>query len=298
MNQHQDNHRLGVAAALGAFTVWGLVPVYFKWLVAVAPVEIIAHRVLWSIPVLVGFLLLRDGPGFWRRMILPPRTVAMLAVSGLLVVVNWLIFVWAVNNNQILSTSLGYFINPLVNVLLGFVFLHERLTRLQTAAVGVAAAGTAYLTWFLGVAPWISLTLALTFGLYGLTRKKLGVGPMVGLLWETLLLATPALVYMGWMATQGAVGFGHISLHMDLLLVLAGVITVLPLVWFNVAARIMNLSTIGFFQYLSPTVTFLLAVFVYGEPFTRGYAVAFTCIWLALALVSTETLLRSRRPKG
>jgi chloramphenicol-sensitive protein RarD len=259
------------------------------------PPQIIAHRILWSIPVLAGFLLLRDGPGFWHRMVLPRRTVAMLLVSGTLVVSNWLLFVWAVNTGQILATSLGYFINPLLNVLLGFIFLHERLTPVQTAAVGLAAAGTVYLTWFFGVAPWISLALALTFGLYGLVRKKLAVGPMVGLLWETLLLATPAWVYLLWAMQHGGIAFGHVSGHMNVLLALAGLVTVLPLVWFNVAARSMPLSTLGFFQYVAPTVTFLLAVFLYDEPFTQGHAVAFACIWLALALVSAESLLRARR---
>ena len=298
MNQQQDHHRQGVAAALAAFTFWGLAPIYFKWMVVVPALEIIAHRVLWSVPVLAGFLLLRDGPGFWRRMVLPRRTVAVLSVSGSLVVSNWLLFVWAVNNGQILATSLGYFINPLLNVLLGFLFLHERLTRVQTVAVALAAIGTVYLAWFLGVAPWISLVLALTFGLYGLVRKKLAVGPMVGLLWETLLLATPAWIYLFWAMQHDGTAFGHVSGHLDLLLALAGVITVLPLVWFNVAARCMPLSTLGFFQYVAPTITFLLAVFIYGEPFTQGHAVAFTCIWLALVMVSAESVVRARRRKA
>jgi len=295
VNEQQDHHRRGILAALAAFSFWGLAPIYFKWMLAVPALEIIAHRVLWSIPVMAGFLLLRDGPGFWRRMVLPPRTVAILFVSGCLVVSNWLLFVWAVNNGQILATSLGYFINPLLNVLLGFLFLHERLSRVQTIAVALAAIGTVYLAWFLGVPPWISLALALTFGLYGLVRKKLGVGPMIGLLWETLLLAAPAMGYLLWAINHEGIAFAHLSRHLDMLLALAGIITVLPLVWFNVAARSMPLSTLGFFQYLSPTTTFLLAVFVYGEPFTQGYVVAFTCIWLALALVSGESVVRARR---
>ncbi|HLF31811.1 MAG TPA: EamA family transporter RarD [Xanthomonadales bacterium] len=297
MNQNEKSQRRAIAAALAAFFFWGLAPIYFKWMILVPPLEIIAHRILWSIPVLAGFLLLRDGPGFWRRMVLPRRTIAVLFVSGTLVVSNWLLFVWAVNTGQILATSLGYFINPLLNVLLGFIFLHERLTPAQTAAVGLAAAGTVYLTWFFGFAPWISLAMALTFGLYGLVRKKLAVGPMVGLLWETLLLAAPAWVYLLWAMQHGGIAFGHVSGRMDLLLALAGLVTVLPLVWFNTAARSMPLSTLGFFQYTSPTITFLLAVFLYDEPFTQGHAVAFICIWLALALVSAESLLRARRMK-
>ena len=291
------DHQRGVIAALGAFTLWGLMPVYFKWLLVVPPLEIIMHRIVWSIPFLAGFLLLRDGPGVWRKLKLPARSMATLCVSSALIAVNWLLFVWAVNNDRILATSLGYFINPLVNVLLGFLFLHERLSRLQTAAVGLAALGTAYLTWFLGVAPWISLALATTFGFYGLVRKKLGVGPMIGLLWEALLLTAPACIYLAWAVERGTLAFTATSLPMDALMVLAGPLTVLPLVWFNVAARFLPLSTVGFFQYLAPTITFLLAVFVYGEPFTRGHAVAFGCIWSALALISLESILRGNRSR-
>ena len=274
-----------------------MLPIYFKWIAVVPPLEIIANRILWSIPVLAGFLLLRDGPGFWRRMLLPRRTVLGLLVSGALVVSNWLLFVWAVNDGHILATSLGYFINPLLSVLLGFLFLGERLTVIQCIAVGIAAAGTMYLGWFFGVAPWISLALALTFGLYGLARKKLNVGPMIGLLWETLLMAIPAVFYLAWAAAHTGLAYGNASLRIDVLLVLAGVITVLPLVWFNVAAHILPLSWVGLFQYISPTITFLLAVFFYGEVFTRGHAVAFACIWCAAALVTGESVLRARRQR-
>jgi len=294
-NDPGNTERLGVAAALAAYIFWGLAPIYFKWIDAVAPLEIIAHRILWSIPFLAGFLLLRDGRGFLQRMRLPPKTIAVLLLSGVLVVTNWLIFVWAVVNGQVLATSLGYFIGPLVNFLLGFLFLKERLTRIQTIGVLIAATGTVYLGWFLGTPPWISLSLAFSFGLYGLVRKVLGVGPMTGMLWETLLLALPAALYIAWAFQRGTLGFGHLGVRTDWLLVMAGLVTVLPLVWFNVAARNLKLSTVGFFQYIAPSMTFLLSVFLYNEPFTQGHAVAFTCIWLALAMVSVETILRSRR---
>ena len=293
--QPRSTEQIGVTAALAAYILWGLAPIYFKWIQAVAPLEIIAHRILWSIPFLAGFLLLRDGRDFLQRMRLPTKTILVLLLSGMLVATNWLIFVWAVVNGQVLATSLGYFIGPLVNFLLGFVFLKERLTRVQTVGVLIAASGTFYLGWFLGMPPWISLGLAFSFGLYGLVRKMLGVGPMVGLLWETLLLALPALVYLAWAMRNGALGFGRFGTGTDLLLVLAGLVTVLPLVWFNVAARNLRLSTVGFFQYIAPSMTFLLSVFLYDEPFTQGHAVAFACIWFALAMVSLETALRSRR---
>ena len=287
--------RIGVTAALAAYILWGLTPIYFKQIQSVAPVEIIAHRILWSIPLLAGFLLLRDGPTFWQRLRLPRRTIFILLVSALLVAFNWLVFVWAVVNDQILATSLGYFIGPLVNFLLGFLFLQERLTIIQTIGVLIAASGTVYLGWFLGTPPWISLILAFSFGIYGLIRKMLDVGPMVGLLWETLLLAPPALLYVAWSLQRGSLDFGSGDLQIDTLLVLAGLVTILPLIWFNVAAKNLPLSTVGFFQYIAPSLTFLLSVFVYGEVFTRGHAVAFGCIWFALAMVSTESVIRVRK---
>lgn len=296
MTAQTDTTRQGVAAALGAFTIWGMAPIFFKQIITVPPLEIIAHRILWSVPMLAGFLLVRDGPGFWRRMRLPARTLAILVVSGTLVASNWLIYVFAVNSGRVLATSLGYFIGPLVYALLGFLFLGERLTPVQTAAVLLAGAGTAYLTWYLGVAPWISFGVAGTFGFYALLRKRLAVGPMVGLLWETLLVATPAALFIGWTASAGELRFAHEGLRTDVLLVLCGLITVLPLVWFNVAAKTLTLTVIGFLQYLSPTLTFLLAVLIYGEPFTRGHVVAFVCIWTALAMVSAESLWRRSRP--
>lgn len=291
----QTDTRLGVAAALAAFGFWGLAPIYFKFLSDVPAMEIIIHRILWGIPMLAGFLLLRDGRAFLRRMALPRKTILTLLLSGTLVATNWFIFVWAVTHDHILETSLGYFINPLVNVLLGLVFLKERLTRIQVIAVMLAAAGTAYLAWFLGQPPWISLALAFSFGVYGLVRKQLGVGPMVGLLWETLLLALPAILLTAWLASETGLRFGTGSARIDWLLVGTGVVTIVPLVWFNTAAQNLALSTVGFFQYIAPTVTLLLAVFMYGEAFTRGHMVAFGCIWFSLAMVSAESAFRPRR---
>jgi chloramphenicol-sensitive protein RarD len=291
---HWHEHA-GVIAALSAYIFWGLAPIYFKLIQSVAPMEIIAHRILWSIPVLAGFLILRDGPRFFRQMRLPFRTVMLLALSGTLVIFNWLIFVWAVTHDQILATSLGYFIGPLVNFLLGFLFLKERLTRIQGIGVVIAATGTLYLGWFLGAAPWISLSLAFSFGFYGLLRKKLDVGPMIGLLWETLLLAPAALVFIAWSLSSETLSFGQVVLRLDILLALAGLVTILPLIWFNLAARTLTLTTLGFFQYIAPTLSFSLAVFFYGEEFTQGHAVAFGCIWFALFMVSFESLIRSKR---
>jgi len=291
----QGLDRGGVTAALVAFTFWGLVPIYYKGLQAVGAWEVLAHRVIWSVPILVIFMAIRDGGKFWKKLRLPLKSIAWLVLSGFTISINWLVFVWAVANDHVLDTSLGYFGTPLVNVLLGYLFLKERLPVLQLIAVLVAAAGTVYLGWYLGRPPWIAITLAVSFGVYGLLRKRLDVGPMPGLLWETALMFLPALVYLTWLSTQSGQQFLHISTSVDLLLICSGLPTILPLIWFNMAAKKLPLSILGFFQYIAPSISFLLAVYLFGEHFTAGHAVAFTCIWLALVLVSIEPFRRARR---
>jgi len=287
--------RGGVIAALAAFGFWGLVPIYYKGLQSVGAWEVLAHRVIWSVPLLIIFLAIRDRGQFWTRLRLPVDSIAWLTLSGLTISINWLVFVWAVANDHILDTSLGYFGTPLINVLLGYLFLKERLSRLQVIAVSVAAAGTLFLAFYLGRPPWIAMSLALSFGLYGLLRKRLAVGPMLGLLWETSLMFLPALAYLLWLNSEAALQFMHISTGIDLMLIGSAVVTVVPLIWFNMAAQKLPLSILGFFQYLAPSMSFLIAVFLYGEQFTTGHAVAFACIWLALALVSVEPFRRARR---
>lgn len=293
--QTDIEHRKGLAAALAAYVAWGLMPFFFKALATVDAWEIIAHRVIWAIPVLLLFLWFRDGRDLWRCMRLSRRQAGWLAVSGLVIGANWLIFVWAVTNDRVLATSLGYFINPLVNMLFGYLFFSDRLTPWQKWAVAIAALGTAYLAWFLGQPPWISLLLAFSFASYGLVRKRLDVGPMKGLLWENVLLAGPALAYLAWRHESGTLDFLAGPPLRDGLLVLSGLTTVLPLIWFNMAAQRLTLTLIGFIQYLAPSMTFLLAVFYWGETFTPGHAVAFACIWSALLLVSIEPLRHWRR---
>jgi chloramphenicol-sensitive protein RarD len=291
----QKLDRAGVIAALSAFGFWGLVPIYYKGLQSVGAWEVLAHRVIWSVPLLVLFLAIRDGRQFWNRLRLPLASVAWLVLSGLTISINWVVFVWAVANDHILDTSLGYFGTPLVNVLLGYLILKERLNGLQVVAVSVAAAGTVYLAWYLGRPPWIAMTLAISFGAYGLLRKRLSVGPMLGLLWETALMFLPALAYLVWLSSRSDLQFLNVSASIDLLLIGSAIVTVLPLIWFNMAAQKLPLSILGFFQYLAPSMSFLIAVFLYGEQFTIGHAVAFSCIWLALALVSIEPFRRARR---
>jgi chloramphenicol-sensitive protein RarD len=270
-------------------------PIYFKLLAGVNAWEIIAHRVLWGIPVLLLFLLMRDGRALWPELRIDWRQAGWLLVSGTLIGINWLLFVWAVVHDQVLATSLGYFINPLINVLFGYLFLQERLSRWQKWAVAIAAVGTAYLAWYLGHPPWLSLALAVTFALYGLVRKRLDVGPLRGLMWEYLLLLLPAAGFLWWRFQHGVLDFGSGARSIDTWLLLAGVMTVLPLIWFNMAAQRLTLSLLGFIQYLAPSMTFLLAVFLWGEPFTSGHAVAFGCIWTALLLVSLGPLRQRAR---
>lgn len=291
----QKLDRAGVIAALAAFGFWGLVPIYYKGLQTVSAWEVLAHRVIWSVPLLAIFLLIRDQGQFWNRLRLPLASIAWLVLSGLTVSINWLVFVWAVANDHILDTSLGYFGTPLVNVLLGYLFLKERLSRPQFIAVVLAAMGTFYLAWYLGRPPWIAITLAVSFGLYGLLRKRLKVGPMLGLLWETTLMFPVALTFLLCSYSQSSLQFLHVSTGIDLLLIGSALVTVLPLIWFNMAAQKLPLSILGFFQYLAPSMSFLIAVFLYGEEFTPGHAVAFSCIWLALVLVSIEPFRRARR---
>jgi chloramphenicol-sensitive protein RarD len=292
------NKRLGVTAALAAFVAWGFMPMFFKLIDRVGPLEILAHRVIWALPLLAVFLLYRDGRKLFPKLRLGRREIGWLTLAALMLSSNWLIFVWAVVNDRVLSTSLGYFINPLVNIVLGYLFLHERLTSYQKVAVAMAAGGTAFMGWYLGATPWISLSLALLFGGYGLVRKRLSVGPMTGLMWENFILLTPALAYLAWRNQQGQMDFLHLGAVNDLLLVAAGLVTVLPLIWFNTAAQELTLSVVGFFQYLAPTISMLLAVFLWNETFTAGHAVAFVCIWSGLALISLEqvrALQRRRR---
>lgn len=296
MSSTPANDRTGIFAALFAFSFWGVAPIYFKALHSVPPMEIIAHRIVWAIPLLLIFLCWRDGwSGLRGKMSLPGKQLLILLGTGLLVGFNWLVFVYAVVNDQVLATSLGYFINPLVNVLLGVLFLAESLNRLRLAAVLLAAAGTTYLGLYLGQPPWLALTLAFSFGFYGLIRKRLGVGPLIGLLWETLLLLPLALVYLLWAGTQEQLYFLHHSTTTDGLLVLAGLVTILPLLGFNIAAKHLSLTVLGFFQYLAPSISFLLAVLVFGESFTPGHRVAFACIWGALFLVSVIPAWQRRK---
>jgi chloramphenicol-sensitive protein RarD len=283
----------GSLYAVAAFGFWGLSPIYFKLLPQVPPAEILAHRIVWSVLFgLVFVTLMRAWPAV-RAALASGRTLRALALTAALISTNWLIYIYAIGTDQVMSTSLGYYINPLVNVLLGMLFLGERLGRGRTLAVVLAMLGTASLAFELGGLPWISLTLAFSFGFYGLIRKRLGLPSMAALFVETLLVLPFALAALAWFAVRGESSFGG-DVRTTLLLVLAGPVTLLPLLWFAEAARRLPLITVGFFQYLAPTLTFLLAVLVYGEAFTAAWAVTFVLIWSGLVVFTIDGLKTHR----
>lgn len=287
--------RLGILLASSAYLIWGLSPIYWKAVEQAPTGQQLAHRIVWCALMLGALLTLQRR---WReaRQVLRSRRVRwMLLASTVLIATNWLIYLWSVATERILQASLGYFINPLVTVLLGVVFLRERLRRSQGIAIFLASLGVLILTVRLGELPWISLVLALSFAFYSLVRKQVQAGPEVGLFVETLLLSPFMLAYLALAETAGTGAFGHGGLTLDLLLVAAGAITAAPLLLFTHGARRLPLATVGFLQYLAPCLQFLLAVAVYGEPFTLSHLAAFLFIWTALVIFSWDTWKQTRK---
>ena len=287
-----DERARGLGYGLAAYLAWGLLPLYFKALRAVPPLEVLAHRIVWSLALLAAVVALRGGRSAFREAF-RPRRLPILAVTSALIATNWLVYIWTVQSGRVLEGSLGYFVNPLVNVLLGVLFLGETLSRAQKIAVAVAATGVAVLVLRAGHVPWVALVLALTFGLYAMLRKRAAADALGGLLVETALLAVPALAWLAARAASGAGAFGGVA-STTLLLAAAGPITALPLVGFAYAVKRLRLSTIGLVQYVTPTSQFLLAVLLYREPFGAPHAVAFAAIWASLALYSWDALARAR----
>jgi chloramphenicol-sensitive protein RarD len=287
-----DERARGLGYALAAYLSWGLLPIYFKALASVPPLEVLAHRVVWSLALLAALLAARRGAGAFRAPFRRDRLPLLAATTGL-ITTNWLLFIWAVQVGRVLEASLGYFVNPLVNVLLGVAFLGERLSRAQRGAVVLAGLGVAVLILRAGTFPWLSLVLPLSFGLYGLLRKRAGLDVVGGLFAETALLAPAALVYLGARAASGAGAFGSVP-EISWLLAAGGAITALPLVWFTLGVHRLRLSTMGLVQYVAPSSQFLLAVLLYREPFGAAHAAAFACIWGSLAIYSWDALSRAR----
>lgn len=290
--------RWGALYATLAFLAWAGLPVYFKAVARVPPWEVLAHRVFWSaVFVALLLLLLRKGSGL-KAVWAEPRLLAWLALSALLVSTNWLIFIWAIANDRVLESSLGYYINPLFNVVLGVLVLGERLRRAQWIAIGLASVGVIHLVWQYGQVPWVALSLAITFGLYGLIRKRIPVDALSGLFVETTLLAPLAAGYLIHLGAGSGGAFGSAGWELDSLLIAAGVLTASPLILFAAAARRLMLSTLGQLQYTVPTGHFLLAVFAFGETFTTAHAVTFTCIWIALLIYAWDTYRGERQVPG
>jgi chloramphenicol-sensitive protein RarD len=287
----------GIAAAIVAYALWGILPLYWKALQDVPAFEILCHRTIWSFVFVLLILTARRQWAWLQRARRNPRLLLTFACSACLLGLNWFTYIWAVNAGHIVDTSLGYFVNPLISVLLGVFFLRERLRLWQAIAIGIATAGVLLLTLGYGAFPWIALTLALTFGFYGLLRKTAPLGSLEGLSLEIALLSIPTLAYLVYLEWMGTSSFGHAGTTTSLLLALSGLVTAFPLLMFAYAARQVTLATVGILQYIAPTLQFLLGVFVYGEPFTQTRLVGFAAIWTALLIYSVEGIVKERRQR-
>jgi chloramphenicol-sensitive protein RarD len=281
----------GIWYAVGAYVLWGLLPVYWKWLQHVPAPQVLCHRILWSFLTLIAIVLLSRQWNAFRAAMVKPRVLRAYAAAAVLIAINWLTYIWAVNAGFIVETSLGYFINPLLSVLLGVIFFRESLRPWQWAAIALAAAGVLYLTIAYGALPWIALTLAGTFGAYGLVKKIAPLGSLYGLTLETGVLLLPALIFLIYTDRTGHGAFFHAGAISDALLAGAGFITAVPLLLFSSAARRIPLSLIGLLQYIAPTLQFLLGVLVYREPFTAVKLIGFGIVWIALIVYGVEGLI-------
>jgi len=286
----------GAISAAISYTLWGIFPIYFRALHQVPSEQVVAHRIVWSFLFLISLIAVRRDMSSLSSAI-KPRTLLIYLVTGILLAVNWLVYIWAINHGFVVEASLGYFINPLVSVLFGMIFLGEKLRRAQWFPLGLAIAGVVYLAFNYGSLPWIALTLAITFGLYGLLKKIAPLGSLQGLTLETAAIFLPALGFLLVAGLNGAGSFGHSDPLTTLLLVLTGIVTAVPLLLFAVGARRVPLSTMGLLQYISPSMQFLIGIFVFGEVFTSARLVGFAIIWLALIVFSIENYLSHRLPE-
>ncbi|RJX68793.1 EamA family transporter RarD [Vibrio sinensis] len=295
--EQQQRSRQGVLLAIGAYTMWGIAPIYFKSIVEVPPLEILSHRVVWSFFLLAGLLHLSKRWRSVRDVLRSKPKMLYLVTTSILIGANWLIFIWSVNSNKMLDASLGYYINPLVNVLLGMLFLGERLRKLQWFAVALAACGVLVQLIAFGSVPIVAIALAMSFGFYGLLRKKVSLDAQTGLFIETLIMLPAAAVYLLFIANSATSNLANNPMTLNILLIAAGVITTLPLLCFTGAATRLKLSTLGFFQYIGPSLMFTLAVLVYGEAFSPDKAITFGFIWAALVIFSFDGITTNRRSK-
>ncbi len=286
----------GIWNGLAAYVMWGFFPIYWKLLHEVPALEVIGHRIGWSFLLLIFVILLTKQWKGFRSVALVPKVIGIYALAGILLSINWLIYVWGVNSGFIVETSLGYFINPLISVLLGVLLLRERLRAMQWVAVGLAAAGVIYLTVTYGRPPWIALSLAFSFGIYGLVKKLAPLGSLYGLTLETALVFPIALIYLMFVQFTGTSAFLHQGALTDILLIGTGAVTSIPLLMFASAAREIPLTMIGILQYIAPTLQFLIGVFLYHEPFDQSRLLGFSLVWLALIIFWVENYLAHRVP--
>lgn len=295
MDYNKNKTLAGAGSALAAFSLWGFIPIYFKAVSHIPAFEVLAHRIVWTVAFLGVIITLKGSRTDVCAVFHNKKLLATLLLSSLLISTNWLVFIWAVAHDRVLEASLGYFITPLVNVALGMLFLKERLRTWQMFAVGLSVLGVGNLFWQHGAIPWVALTVSISFGLYGLVRKIAEVDAFSGLFVETALIVPPVLAYLVFIGLGGTGVFGSSDLKLTGLLMMAGLVTATPLVLFAVAAKRLKLSTIGFFQYITPIGHFLLAIFLYNEPFTDAHKITFGIIWLALTIYSFESVTAHKR---
>jgi chloramphenicol-sensitive protein RarD len=284
----------GILYGIGAYVLWGFFPIYWKLLHVVSPLQVIGHRISWSFILLLAYIVLMGQWQVFRASAMNWRTIGVYSIAGVLLSLNWLIYVWGVNQGFIVETSLGYFINPLLSVLLGVIFLRERLRPLQWVPVGIAAVGVIYLTFAYGRLPWIALSLAFTFGFYGFVKKLSPLGSLYGLTLETGLVFPVALAYLAVVGVNGTGAFMHDGTLVDFLLIGAGLVTIVPLLMFASAAKQIPLSIVGLLQYIAPTIQFLIGVFVYKEAFDRAHFIGFSIVWVALIIFAVESYSANR----
>lgn len=291
---HDAEIRSGVVLGLLAYSLWGVFPVYFKWIDMVAPLEVMAHRILWAVPFGALIIHVRRQWGDVRSAFVDRSMLVWLVLSALSISANWLIYIWAVQNERIFEASLGYYINPLMYVAVGVLFLGERLRRLQLVAVVLAFAGVSYLTLSGGIFPWVALSLAALFTAYGVIRKQVAIGAMPGLFVETGLLFPFAFVFLAALMISGAASFGSVGASTSALLMLGGPITVVPLLLFAIAAKRLSLTTVGFMQFIAPTLQFCTGLY-YGEELTTPHLVCFGLIWAAVVVFSYDAIAASQK---
>lgn len=293
-----NNERLGQVYAIFAFLFWGAIaPIYFKQVASVEPIEVLIHRIFWSFIILIPLLFITKQIEVFKLLIKDMKKLKYLAISTFFISLNWLVFIWAVANNKIIETALGYFINPLVSIFLGYLFFQERMSKYQNIAIFIAFFAVIYQVITLGTIPMVSLSLALSFAFYGMIRKKINVGSIVGLFTETLILMPFALIGIYYLISTNKISFLHSTLYIDLMLSLGGLITVIPLLLFNGAATRMKLSTLGFFQYIGPSCSFLLAIFIYKEELNFDKLITFCLIWIALIIFSLDSINTQQKNK-